>query len=319
MQKRMIYIFLGVVAAVIILIVIIDISGSRPEKRGENPFALEVDDFMSVDPDQILYRETKNIKLLADEYYGIDVSDSEIFITADNYLQVLSLNGVELRKIVLPEPGGVVLKHQDELLIGFRSYIASYNLEGRLINEFPYIGDSAVVTSIAVIEDNIFVADAGNRQVLRYGFNGNLINSFKGKREADDLHGFIIPSPYFDVANNDGDLWVVNPGMHALENYSLEGDLRGYWEKANNTPEGFAGCCNPAYIDVMPNGSFVTSEKGIVRIKVFEQSGKLTGFVAEPSKFEEDGHAPDIAVGADGVIYALDFDRKLIRVFEKKS
>ena len=319
MQKRMIYIFLGVVAAVIIMIVVLDILESRPDKRGDNPFALEVGEFMEVDPEMIIYNETRNLKLQPGEYRGIDVSGDNIYIIANNYLQVVDRNGSELRKITLPGSPGAVLKNQDKLLIGYKDYVASYTLEGELINEFEAIGDSAVVTSIAVIGENIFVADAGNRQVLRYSHDGKLIDSFKGKREADDLHGFIVPSPYFDIANNDGALWVVNPGMHAMENYTMDGDLRGYWEKATNTVEGFAGCCNPAHIAVMPDRSFVTSEKGIVRIKVFELSGKLTGFVAEPRKFDEDGHAPDVSVDDAGVIYALDFDRNLIRVFEKKN
>jgi len=39
--------------------------------------------------------------------------------------------------------------------------------------------------------------------------------------------------------------------------------------------------------------------------------------VAPPSKFPGGTHAPDLAVGDNGVIYALDFDQKMIRVFEK--
>ena len=37
--------------------------------------------------------------------------------------------------------------------------------------------------------------------------------------------------------------------------------------------------------------SFVTSEKGLVRIKVHDQSGKLISVVAPPNKFNEDGKA----------------------------
>lgn len=319
MEKRMVYIFLGVVAAAIIIIVVMDILGSRPEKRGDNPFALEVEEFMEVDPDQIIYNETRNLKLQPGEYRGIDVSGDKIYIISDNYLQLIDNKGTELWKIALTGSPGAVLKHQDKIYIGFKNYIASYTAEGEHVTDFTPIGDSAVVTSVAVIGDFVFAADAGNRQVLRYSQEGELIDSFQGKREDDDLHGFIVPSPYFDIVNNDDELWVVNPGMHAMENYSADGDLRGYWEKASNTPEGFAGCCNPAHIAVLPDGNFVTSEKGIVRIKVFELSGRLTGFVAGPKKFEEDGHAPDIAVSEDGSIYALDFDRRMIRIFQKKQ
>jgi hypothetical protein len=106
--------------------------------------------------------------------------------------------------------------------------------------------------------------------------------------------------------------------MHTLENYTSDGDLRGFWESISMTIEGFSGCCNPARIAVLPGGQFVTSEKGIVRVKIHDQSGKFAGVVAAPDKFDEDGHAPDISVSDDGIIYALDFDRNVIRIFEKK-
>jgi len=110
----------------------------------------------------------------------------------------------------------------------------------------------------------------------------------------------------------------VNPGKHSFENYTDEGDLRGYWENSSTDIEGFSGCCNPAHIAFLPDGSFVTSEKLIVRIKVHKPSGEFLSVVAPPEKFKENGIAPDVAVDDDGNIYALDFDRKMIRVFALK-
>jgi hypothetical protein len=66
----------------------------------------------------------------------------------------------------------------------------------------------------------------------------------------------------------------------------------------------------------MENGSFVTSEKGLVRIKIYDQSGKLLSVVASPDLFKEEGKAPEVCAGSDGVIYALDFDKDMVRVFE---
>ena len=66
----------------------------------------------------------------------------------------------------------------------------------------------------------------------------------------------------------------------------------------------------------MEDASFVTSEKGLVRIKIYDQSGSLKSVVAPPSLFKEEGKAPDVCVDAQQVVYALDFDRNLIRIFE---
>jgi hypothetical protein len=41
--------------------------------------------------------------------------------------------------------------------------------------------------------------------------------------------------------------------------------------------------------------------------------------VAAPAKFKDEGEAPDVAVDNSGNIYALDFDKKMIRVFEQKN
>ena len=148
---------------------------------------------------------------------------------------------------------------------------------------------------------------------------GNNLGEFEGKSEIGQIHGFIIPSPYFDVAfNPDGELWVVNPGKHSLENYTTEGTLRTYWENQSIKIEGFSGCCNPAHFAFAPDGSFITSEKGLVRIKIYKPSGEFLGVVAPPSKFEAGGHAPAVAVDNQGNVYALDFDKKVIRLFVKK-
>lgn len=318
MQKKVIYGFLAVIAVVIIVTVVADILGSRPEKRGENPYALNVGEYREVDPALITYNETKNFKLQPAEYRGISISGGEIYIIADNYLQVIDTLGRQIRKFDLPASPRAVIMDDDLFYIGFAGSVSVYTKEGSLVNAFNPVKDSALITSLAIVGDRLFVADAGNRQVLRYTKAGELLGSFKGKREGDDLHGFIIPSPYFDLVNNDDELWVVNPGMLALENYSPTGELRAFLEKKSMDIEGFTGCCNPAHLAVLPGGQFVSSEKKIVRIKVYEQSGKLAGVVAEPKKFKEDGQAPDIAVSDQGIIYALDFDRKLVRVFEHK-
>ncbi|MDA3822578.1 MAG: hypothetical protein PF450_08240, partial [Bacteroidales bacterium] len=173
-------------------------------------------------------------------------------------------------------------------------------------------------TSIAAGADLLYVADAGNRRVLMYDFDGGLKGEFTGQAESSAGHGFIVPSANFDLlVNSSGELWVVNPGKHAIENYDNDGNLLKFWQNISMKIEGFVGCCNPAEFAALPDGSFVTSEKGMVRIKIYDASGKMKSVVAAPEKFEEEGHAPEVTVDENGVVYALDFDRSMVRVFEK--
>jgi hypothetical protein len=161
------------------------------------------------------------------------------------------------------------------------------------------------------------VADAGNRRIVIFNRDGEQIGEFEGKADSESGHGFIVPSANFDLAvNSYGELWVVNPANHALENYSEDGRLRGYWENSSIDIDGFLGCCNPARITVLQDGSFVTSEKGVVRIKIHDQSGALVTVVAPPALFKKEGQAPEVCADDDDVIYALDFDKDVIRVFE---
>jgi len=106
--------------------------------------------------------------------------------------------------------------------------------------------------------------------------------------------------------------------MHALENYTDEGVLRGFWEKTSMKIEGFSGCCNPAQMTIAPDGTFITSEKGLVRIKAYKASGELIGIVSPPTNDSEETHAPEVAVDESGGVFALDFDRNMIRYFVKK-
>ena len=145
------------------------------------------------------------------------------------------------------------------------------------------------------------------------------MDEIEGKSGNDQIHGFIIPSPYFDLAfNGDGELWVANPGKHSLENYTINGELRTWWTASSVSIKGFSGCCNPVHFAFLPDGTFVTSEKGTIRIKVYKPSGEFLGVVASPSKFKENSHAPDLAADDKGNIYALDIDKKMLRLFVKK-
>ena len=63
----------------------------------------------------------------------------------------------------------------------------------------------------------MFVADAGRRIVVRYDLEGNFVNEIGRKDEKRNIDGFVIPSPYFDIAvAKDGLLRVVNPGEHRI-------------------------------------------------------------------------------------------------------
>jgi hypothetical protein len=69
----------------------------------------------------------------------------------------------------------------------------------------------------------------------------------------------------------------------------------------------------------MPNGDFVTVEKGVVRVKIYGPDGRFKCVVAPPKAFADGAVVTDIAVGRDGDVLLLDSKSKFVRVFKLKK
>lgn len=318
MKNKGIIIFLIILAVVIVAVIVGDFLSSRPEKSGANPFKYDVDQFKNVDPELILYKETKNFNIGFESPSGISIFNNLIYLTGDKKVNVIDPSGKLVKEFNLEGTPNCIHAADGKIFVAYETYLTIYDSEGNLINKVEGFNENSYLKSIAVKGTEIFVADAGQRLIYRLSEDGEVLGSFDGKSSDEDF-GFIVPSPYFDLAfNAEGDLWVVNPGMHSLENYDEDGDLRTFWKNTSMETSGFSGCCNPAHFTFLPDGSFVTSEKGMVRIKIYKPSGEFFGVVAAPNKFVAEGHAPEVAVDSQGNVYALDFDKKIVRVFEPK-
>ena len=320
MKKTGLILLIILLVVVIIIVIALDLRSTRVGNRSENKYELNMDELMTVDTTLIGYKEIRNYNIEADSPHAITFHQQKIYIAADGFLQTFNIQGNQLLKVTLPyEPACLDVAEDGNIVIGFINRIGFFNEDAELLWMGDTLGYRSVITAVAVKNQLIFVADAGNRVIHRYDISGKYLDQFEGKTGEQDSVGFIVPSGYFDLKiNPEGELWVVNPGRHAFENYTYEGELRSFWENSSPYLEGFTGCCNPAHLAFLPDGSFVTSEKLIVRIKTHKPSGELLSVVASTEQFQENGIAPDIAVDTSGNIYALDFDRKIVRVFAPK-
>ena len=319
MKNKGIVIFLIILAVIIIGIVALDYNSTRPDEQPANPYEFNVDSFSKIDSALILYRENRQFSISFSEPAGVCWRDNQLFIVGDQKMQVIQQNGKLLKEVNFDKKPTCIYASAGNIFVGFRKSVQVLNRDGVKITDWNLFSDSTVITSIAEQSGTVFVADAGKRMVRKFNLEGKAMGEIEGKAGNDQIHGFIIPGPHFDLAfNADGELWVVNPGRHALENYTTDGNLRTWWQASSIKIEGFSGCCNPVSFAFLPDGSFVTSEKGMIRIKTYKPSGEFSGVVAAPSKFVTDGHAPDLAVDNEGNIYALDIDKKILRLFVKK-
>jgi len=265
------------------------------------------------------YREAITVTLGDETPAGVAIgAEGRIYITAGASLLLLDGEGRRVGERTLSAPAGAVAAGlSGEIYLAVEDHIEVL-LPGGDVQSWPSLGEKAVITSLAAGEDAVFAADAGSRLVWRFDREGRLLGSF-GRRDlaAGDL-GFVVPSPYFDLAlGPGGDLWVANPGRLRLERYAPDGRLLEWWGKASLAIEGFGGCCNPSHFAILPGGSFVTSEKGLPRVKTYRGDGTYESLVAGPKAFRAGTAGLDLTVDPGGRILVVDPARRQLRIFER--
>lgn len=321
MNRKLVNYVLIVLALTIVIIIAKDFIGKKAGKNIENSYEYNVDEFRKVDPSMILYKETGSFPVNVQEPRALTVSGENIVVAGEKLLLKYDYSGTEVWRKELPDTASTVaMGANGEIWVGTRHSAFRLTADGSLLKQWNSFGDRSVITSMVVSGENIYVADAGNRMVYRCNADGEVLEKIGEKNDEKGVPEMVIPSPYFDLATDDsGLLWVVNPGMHTLENFNRDGSLRTSWGEAGFKLSGFTGCCNPAYMAILPDNSFITSEKGMPRIKIYDQHGVLKGVVASPDMFDRDcTEAADVAVDGQERVIALDFCKKQVRIFEKK-
>jgi sugar lactone lactonase YvrE len=162
----------------------------------------------------------------------------------------------------------------------------------------------------------VYVADAGRRLVRRYNRQGKLLNELAKRDEARGIDGLLVPSAHLDVAvDANGLVWIANPGRHRLEAYSPDGTLHRYWGAAGGAIDAFHGCCNPADFLLLADGSFITAEKGLARVKRYDADGILESVITSPTDFSESPRGLDVAADASGNVLVLERGTRVVRVY----
>jgi hypothetical protein len=290
------------------------------KKDGENPFEYNIENFKKSEKGLIHYSEVQQINPGLQRLHAIAVGpDDKVYISGVDSTVILNRDGSAHSSIKTAGTAYclAVDKNRD-LYAGMRDHVEVYNAKGVKTAQWESLGERAIITSIAISEKSVFAADAGNHIVWKFSKSGSKQARIGEKNKAKDIPGFVIPSPYFDAAvDPDGFLWVVNPGRHSLENYTGAGDFRSSWGEYSMEAAGFCGCCNPTHMVILENGSFVTSEKGIARVKVYNRLGELVSIVAAPDQFSEGVVGLDLAVDSLQRIYVLDPKKRVVRIFGK--
>jgi hypothetical protein len=304
------------------------------EKAGTpNPFAYDVSRLSKTDPKLVAYEEIARWKCPHAEPRRITASpDQQLFVCAGDYVTTMKPDGQRGLEIVLPDAARCVAVGNDGVIfVGLRDHVEVFDAKGQRKATWDSPGKKSWLTGLVLNENDVIAADSGNRVVLRYDKSGKLVKRIGEKNTEHDIPGFIVPSPYLDVEiTKDALLRVNNPGRHRVEAYTLDGEFEGAWGKPTGAIDGFCGCCNPIGLALLPDGRFVTCEKGLPRVKIYNAHGEFESVVAGAESFPENAKAcsdlndctrggMDAAVDSEGRIYILDFIAGDVRVMKRKA
>ena len=101
--------------------------------------------------------------------------NSAVYIAGDNSLVVCDMTGALMERVTLDgTPRSIAVDKAGLVYAGMTDHIAVINLLEGTIDTWATLDESAIITSVATFKNDVFVADAGNRVVLRYDTFGRL-------------------------------------------------------------------------------------------------------------------------------------------------
>lgn len=324
---------IGVLVLAAIVVGIVAVLGIDPRGRpssGKGGFDRQLEKLQSIDPALIRYQQTGQIRVPMRHLEAVAVGPGDrIYVGGDKALHVFRPDGTPHAEIALTgEPkclavGGTEHTFPGRIYVGMTDHVQVLDAGSVSAKAWQGLGQKALLTSIAVAEEDVFAADAGNRIVWRYDTGGRVRRRIGDPDPRADTPGFVITSasPYFDLAvYRDGLLRVVNPRAMRIEAHTFDGHMESFWGQASPAIEGFFGCCNPSHFTVLSDGRFVTVEKGVPRVKVYDGKGRFECVVAGPEQLSV-GAAdapPDVAADRQDRVLVLDHKARCVRIFQPK-
>jgi hypothetical protein len=300
-----------------------------------NPYEYKVDHLFKTDPKLLLYDLEIRMACPRKDARRVAIGpDDAIYLAAGKFVTIFNADRSQRGELALDDSARAVAVGKDGFIyVALKDHVEVYDAQGQRKAAWPSPAVKTWFAGLAVGENDVFAGDAGNRVVLRYDKSGKLVGRIGEKNAARNIPGIITPSPFLDVEiGKDGLLRVANAGRHQVEVYNFAGDLEFSWGKPTMAVDGFCGCCNPVNLALLPDGRYVTCEKGLPRVKIYSEKGVFEGVVCGPDSFPEslrtgiglgkgDGSQAgvDAAVDAQGRVYVLDQLAGELRIMKPKA
>jgi len=317
-------VLLGLALAALLVLLALWVLTTKPDAGAKRVFVYDMEALRKIDPALIQFQEERRIESGFTHVARLALNaGGSVLVAGDNAVRTFGPDGQPAGEIKLAGPACAVAVGADgKVYAGLRDHVEVYDGQGALAAKWESLGPGARITALAVAAEDAYIADFGPRVVWRCELSGKVRNKLGARDNARNVPGLIAPSPHLDLAcGPDGWVYVCNPGRFRIEAYTPAGDLEQQWGKPGMGIEGFCGCCNPIAFALCPRpkGGFVTSEKGVARVKVLDGDGNLESVVAGPGSFGEDAFGAGVAVDQQGRVYVLDTGTRAVRVFSKRG
>jgi hypothetical protein len=299
----------------------------RGEPDLSDAFDYDESDPRIISPLLLQYDEVRTVATGMRQVRDIAVGpEGRWYVAGDQAIRVFDPNGVMHRELSVP--GGPrcidISRDGKTIALGVGPVVVLMDSDGTVRAEWPAKREDSEVTGIEIDVDSnsVYVAEYPSRLVYRHDLTGKRLTVL-GRKEGEGYPGLKAPSPYLSVNMGRDLVWINNPGLLRMEAHSPRGEFQHAWghdlSKDQTDITGFPGCCNPCDFAILPDGRFVTFEKGknYETVKVFQKEGVLDAVVATPDAFEPGTRGVAVAATATGDVLVLDPARKTIRVFQK--
>jgi hypothetical protein len=304
MNKKLIPVLSVLVILVFIGYIIFDVRTSGSEKvELKNTNKADIPDAWTI---------TRDFKVSEGTLKAVSVSPGKIYLGGDSFVSCYDSDLKLVWNLKTPAPVTSLSNSGDSIFASTRELILVINTAGKMLGEWGPFEDSSMITSVAANRKYVAIADAGNKIVFILDKGGE-VKKMIGQGDKQ----FEIPSPYFEVVlGEDNTLYTANTGKHRVETRNINGDIISFFGAPGTDPGYFCGCCAPPHFIVTPDG-FVTSEKGINRIKVLNKKGEFVEFVNSHNNFIKSVPLDLASVDGKTIYAAYPEDSKLF-IFNRK-
>jgi len=284
----------------------------------KNPYELGLDSIGKIAKDKYCDVSFSMLKIPFEisKALAVDKNDN-IYVSGDTSILILSKEGKKITQFDTNITATALAISDTEIIYAaFENHIATYSIAGELLKVWPSFKKESYITSLVINGSKIFMADAELEAIHEYKTDGTYLRSL-GSKDKERADSFILPSYFFDVAvTPDNTLWAANTGKHKMVSFDSDGKLGSSWGETSSAVEDFCGCCNPSHFAIMHDGSFITAEKGIVRVKKYNSSGKFECAIAGPDHFEASSTGLEIAINSKNDILVLEPAVHKIHIFK---